>query len=71
MSWNPAFPPGTMPGTGTGTGAGADTPLDAIETVIVPRSRDIGGRGAAPCLRPSGKWWGRSCSSIRRARRSS
>ena len=41
MSWNPAFPPGTMPGTGTG--AGADTPLDAIETVIVPRSRDIGG----------------------------
>ena len=61
MSWNPAFDPG-LP----------DATASIIETVIVPRARDIGGfevRRALPA--PGGRWSGRSSSSTRWGRPSS
>ena len=56
MSWNPALDPGWPDMAGP----------DAIETMIVPRARDIGGfevRRALPA--PGAAWSGRSSSSIR------
>jgi hypothetical protein len=56
MSWNPVLDPDCPIGDA----------VDAIETVIVPRSRDLGdSKCAVPCLRPSGKWWGLSFSSTK------
>jgi hypothetical protein len=52
MSWNPAIEPGCPDEVG----------LDAIETLIVPRSRDLGGfevRRALPAPKRNGKSWRR------------
>ncbi|CUX57939.1 exported hypothetical protein [Agrobacterium fabrum str. J-07] len=56
LSWNPAIAPACPEEIG----------LDAIDTLIIPRSRDLGGsKFGAPCLRRSARWWDRSSSSIR------
>ena len=37
---------------------------DALELIIVPRTRDLGDGFAARCRVAGGRWWGRSSSSI-------
>ena len=58
MSWNPALEPGCPDEIG----------IDAIETLIIPRARDLGGFEVKRALpHPAGRWSGRSSFSIRPA----
>ena len=56
MSWNPALTPGCPDTIG----------IDAIETLIVPRARDLGGFEVRRAFRRrSARWSGPSSSSTR------
>ena len=48
MSWNPALDPQCPTGD----------EVDSIETLIIPRTRDLGGsKCGAPCLLRGVRWW--------------